>query len=260
MSFFDTILDTAEQPEKTGTKQHGRSKPVSGHDQEFAKTGENEKNPSENGDARPLPAVMEGKTPNAKPEKLSFLRPCPLCGGRHFIYGPAGGFSCVTCQPGISGLPVEAAGPDRQPTTPQHPAGILADNQIQTALGGNCTAPLTRRTTSQDERNFSVAWLWIKDKMPILLAAGWSRAALLRRGKHRGAWGIAWLSVWRKPSLAVTVGVHGEIIFTYQSGDRKIKQTAFPDISFFQTRKSFHVEPFGGVRNPRGTRRAREDP
>ena len=45
-----------------------------------------------------------------KPEKLSFLPPCPVCKGKIYIYGEKGGFFCAACCPNIKGRIVEAAG------------------------------------------------------------------------------------------------------------------------------------------------------
>lgn len=160
-----------------------------------------------------------------KPERLAFLQPCPLCEGRQFIHGAGGGFYCVTCQPGQQGQPVEAAGPDRQaPTiTPEdlEPAGdVEAPNQAGTADTG---------PTEAQRAHFRAAWTWITKNREPLLAAGWTPATLFRRARYRwpyGPWGVAWLPVWGRPGLAVTIGTRGEIRFTYPSGNRTITQTA----------------------------------
>jgi len=236
MSFFDTILDTAGTSENTGIKRDLQPKPVVGESQENEKISENHKNGHQNDAARQPPRGENQKTPHAKPEKLSFLKPCLLCGGRNFIYATAGGFFCEVCNPEIPGKPVEATGQNRQ---------------------------VTDQINSQKKESFAVAWPWIRERLPILLAATWSRSALLRRGKHHhpcGAWGVAWLSVWRKPSLTVTIGAHGEIVFKYQSCGRSITQTAFPEVSFFQAQKKNQVETNIGERNPRESQTSRKDP
>ena len=167
---------------------------------------------------RPRPAPR-------KPERLAFLQPCPLCEGRQFIHGAGGGFYCVTCQPGQQGQPVEAAGPDRQApaTTPEdlEPAGDL---EIPHQENTSDAEP-----TERQRAYFRAAWAWIKENREPLLAAGWTPATLFRRAGYRwpyGTWGVAWLPVWDRPGLAVTIGQRGEIRFTYHSGNRTITQTA----------------------------------
>jgi hypothetical protein len=54
-------------------------------------------------------------------------------------------------------------------------------------------------------------------------------AALVRRSKFRwpyGPWGFAWLPVWSKPGVVVTINRQGGIQFEYQSNGRTIRQTA----------------------------------
>lgn len=259
MSFFDTILDTAGTPKNTGIERAIQAKPVIGESHENEKTAENHKNGPQNDAARQSPGGEKQKTPHSKPEKLSFLRPCPLCGGRHFIYGTAGGFFCAVCQPGIPGQSVQAAGLDRLPAE----QSSIPAPEPTTLLSMFSDKQFTNFTTNQGKENFAAAWPWLKEKMPVLLAAGWSRARLLRRGKYRNqysVWGVAWLSVWRKPFLTVTIGAHGEIVFKYQSCGRSITQTAFPEVSFFQAQKKIQVEPNIGARNPRETPKPWKDP
>lgn len=180
--------------------------------------------------APPGPAGRQQRRPaRPKPERLAFLQPCPLCGGRQFIHGTGGGFYCVACQPGQQGLPVEAAGPDRQERTepPEDltPAGDLGDGQHHQA------GPDQGDPSEEQRAHFRAAWPWIKEHLAPLLAAGWTRAALLRRAKFRwpyGPWGVAWLSLWSQPELAVTIGPRGEIVFTFPSHGRTITQTAHP--------------------------------
>lgn len=256
MSFFDTILDLAGKPENTEIVQHNGPAPIAYQGQEPTKNAENKKNGSKNVMVALPPANLPQRKTGSKPEKLSFLKPCPICANRNFIYGTSGGFFCVTCQPGIPGQPVEAAGPDRQAPQSQEPTKKLEDE----FSGGYGNSPAAKRIPRKERENFEEAWRWIKEQVPILISNGWSRATLLRRGKHRGARGVAWLSVWGKPTLTLAIGIHGEIIFTFQSGDREIQQSAFPDVSFFQVRKKNQLEANGGVRNPRGSPTSREDP
>lgn len=269
MSFFDTILDSTEKPEITDTVQHLATTPAPGRNQATEKNSENQKNQLKNGVSEHQPAASPQKKTMAKPEKLSFLRPCPICGGRKFIYGAAGGFFCVVCQPGIQGQPVEATGPERDPGGRELEGRNLRDDleigpgtqgpypEISSKLS---IAPEREKITGLEQQNFAAAWPVLKELMPTLLAAGWSRAALLRRGKHRGGRGLAWLPVWQKHGLVATVGTHGQLFLTFESGSRKVQQTAWPDVSFFQRPEIFQVDRHGRVRNPLRRRGPRKDP
>jgi len=157
-------------------------------------------------------------------EKLNFLRPCPLCNGRNFIFGKNGGFFCPTCQPGIPGTPVEAGGPDRQDSEKE--AGFPLKSE--TGFPGSVKAD----TTDQERAYFATAWSWIKGNMPDLLKAGWTRAALLKRSKYRypTGWGIAWFQVWHQEGLVVTIGEKGKIIFSFFVCGKEITQTATPPL------------------------------
>jgi len=164
---------------------------------------------------------------NQKPERLSFLQPCPICNGRAFVHIFNGGFVCRTCQPGFFGKPVEATGPDRP--APDHEL-IMANDSVPT---GGQSARIDHIT--ERERNyFKAAWPWIKENKQRLLAAGWTRATLLQRSKFKwpyGPWGLAWLPVWNKEGVSVTIGRKGAIIFTYQSCGRTITQeTQLPNM------------------------------
>lgn len=178
---------------------------------------------------RPSPAetAERRRILNRKPERLSFLSPCPVCHGRTFLHIDGGGFACRTCQPGLFGHPVEAAGPDR-PTPATNVDLLLAGDHHDT----HPTVPASNdEPTEQQRAHFAAAWPWIKENRAALLAVGWTMAALVRRARYRwpyGPWGVAWLPPWSKPGLVVTVGRHGEIVFTYPSGSRKITQAAHP--------------------------------
>ena len=167
---------------------------------------------------------------NRKPERLSFLSPCPVCRGRAFLHIDGGGFVCRTCQPGLFGHPVEAAGPDR-PTRAKDADLLLAGDHHETAA----TIPAANdEPTEQQRAHFAAAWPWIKENKPALLAAGWTMAALVRRARYRwpyGPWGVAWLPVWSKPGVAVSIGRRGEIAFVFSSGGRTITQAAIKPVT-----------------------------
>ena len=192
MGFFDCIADPEDPSE------------ISGHDE---------------GGSTPGPDRVK-PTRGKRIEKLSFLRPCPVCRGRSFTFGLNGGFFCRTCTPGVEGQPVEATGPDRDERTTERDPDLLTTIHV-------------RNTERQAEAKlyFAAAWPWIREHLPDLLAAGWTRAGLLRRGKHRhpyGNWGVAWLPIWIEPSLSATIGLNGSILFRFLSKEQTIQQTASP--------------------------------
>ncbi len=163
---------------------------------------------------------------NRKPERLSFLHPCPICQGRSFLHIEGGGFVCRVCTPGLFGYPVEATGPERQ-TPPQDEELLPAGHHLDTAA-----RPTTDHGPTAEQREyFKTAWRWIKEHRAALLSNGWTMATLTRRAKYRwpvGPWGLAWMPVWCKPCLVVAIGRRGEITFSFQSSGRSITQTARP--------------------------------
>jgi hypothetical protein len=162
-------------------------------------------------------ASQPEKKAERRRQRFSFLRPCPLCGGKKFIHGQKGGFFCQLCQLGIIGTPVEAGGPDRQ-----------KQDQEAGPSGGSSHD----NTMSQARGYFLTAWSWIKGNMPELLKAGWTRAALLQRSKHKYplTWGVAWFSIWHEDAFDVTIGPKGEIVFSFQACGKTITQTARPPL------------------------------
>ena len=176
---------------------------------------------------QPFPAKIDEhqRILNRKPERLSFLAPCPVCHGRSFVHIEGGGFACRTCQPRLFGYPVEATGPEGH--TPDR------DPELFTAGWSNdVPAPqLPTRNQPPEEAlaHFAAAWPWIRKHRAALLAAGWTMAALVRRAKYSwpcGPWGVAWLPVWSKPGVKTSLARNGKIQFVYESNGRTIKQTA----------------------------------
>jgi len=234
MGLFDTIerLNTADE-RPTSPKPQARQLSIppgtattapkmraQGHHQDVA----NNEGPDT---WRPSPTETEERRRilNRKPERLSFLSPCPVCHGRAFLHIDGGGFVCRTCQPGLFGHPVEATGPDR-PTPGTDVDLFPAGADFDTAA----TMPAPNdEPTEQQRAHLAAAWPWIKENKTALLAAGWTMAALVRRARYRwpyGPWGVAWLPVWSIPGVAVSVGRRGEITFVFSSGGRTITQAA----------------------------------
>ncbi|MGD9949323.1 MAG: hypothetical protein AB7U29_12715 [Desulfobulbus sp.] len=176
---------------------------------------------------RPSPAEIEERRRilNRKPERLSFLAPCPVCRGRAFLHIDGGGFACRTCQPGLFGYPVEAAGEDRP--IPAADIDLLPVGDHHDT--GTTISALNDEPTEQQRANFAAAWPWIKENKAALLAAGWTMAALVGRSKFRwpvGPWGVAWLPVWTRPGVVVSVDQRGALAFVFSSGGRTITQKA----------------------------------
>ena len=102
-----------------------------------------------------------------------------------------------------------------------------------------------RKAHSQGQGNFTKSWPWLRENLPSLLQAGWTRRALFQRSATRypaGLWGVAWFDVWAKPDLTPRVGRSGTIEFSFSSGARHVRQTASRpparvDIAAANTRK-----------------------
>lgn len=162
-----------------------------------------------------------------KPERLTFLQPCPICSGRSFVAGTGGGFFCTTCQPGIEGQPVEAAGRGTRLTTADRELLLVNDN----FSGSQPADPQPGQVTDRQRQHLMAAWPWIKENKAQLLGAGWTMAALVARSKYRwpcGSWGLAWLPVWTRDQLQVTINDRGIIIFTFQYCGKTVTQTVKP--------------------------------
>jgi len=214
MGFFDTI----ERLKNTEAEQLQHEK-ISGQAHQGTET-------------KRQPGIYQAeKKAGRRPERFSFLRPCPLCGGINFIYGNEGGFFCQVCQPGSMGTPVEAGGADRQ--QPDHEAvfQVGLGEHVQNIQRGFLFSGSYKVTANKQEQgHFTAAWPWVNGNMLELLAAGWTRAALLQRSKYPypTGWGIAWLPIWHQNGLIVNIGKNGEIIFAFESCRRTITQTARP--------------------------------
>lgn len=89
-------------------------------------------------------------------------------------------------------------------------------------------APPAKRL-GENRENFDAAWPWLQANLAALLAAGWTRASLFQRGKRRypvGRWGIAWLDVWRREGLAVSIGTKGQVVYRFEISNRIVTQTS----------------------------------
>lgn len=107
-----------------------------------------------------------------------------------------------------------------------------ADTEPESPLAEEHSSRNSRnRRKGPGEENFKVAWQWIRDNQDLLIAMGWTKAELFRRGRFRcplGRWGVAWLDVWSKEGLSVSIGARGQIVFKFSSNNRMIQQSAYP--------------------------------
>ena len=187
------------------------------------------------------------------------LKPCQICGGRSFIHGEHGGYFCTTCQPGQTGKPTRAGG-DREKEDvvvsglPCAGCGsrtytLVKDGYIfpdgSTADGWHCSgercgAKLFSGNKKADRRQDNdksdspepsdrispAAVSWLRGHRDELRKAGWTAPELWRLDKSKG---IAWLGIWSKPDVQVTLGPAGRIIFRFADAfGRTIQQTAWP--------------------------------
>lgn len=174
------------------------------------------------------PRKQTRHTGTPKPERLAFLHPCPLCSGRSFVAGTGGGFFCTTCQPGIEGHLVEATGQATRKARPTLEPMPAVDHNHH---GHAPTDPQPEQVTAQQREFFRAAWPWIKENKAQLIRSGWTMAALVARSKFRwpcGRWGIAWITVWKREQLQVTINDRGFIVFTFRYCGKTVIQTAKP--------------------------------
>lgn len=114
--------------------------------------------------------------------------------------------------------------------------GISNLNEADTKPGtpiaeGHSPRSAKSRRKGENPENFKAAWPWLKANCELLLATGWTKAELFQRGRFRcplGKWGVAWLDVWRKEDLSVSIVTRGQIVFKYANNNRMIQQSAFP--------------------------------
>ena len=166
--------------------------------------------------------ILPAKPVKIKPEKLNFLRPCPICHERNFTYGKKGGFFCSTCQPGITGNLVYADGRERPKNHTTEP--LETQTPIQKVSEQS-------RKAKQEAECFKKGFPWIMEHLDELLATGWTRPELFRRSCNRwciGNWGLAWLSAWTRPGVTVSVDQKGRVNFSFTGGGRAIIQAAYP--------------------------------
>ena len=120
-----------------------------------------------------------------------------------------------------------------------HDEEVLRTSGADTKLGDHSAeehSPRRFRGRRKRENNesFKASWPWLIGNLDHLLAAGWTKAELFRRGRFRcplGNWGAAWLDVWSKDGLSVSIGSRGQIVFRFISNNRVIEQSVYPSQS-----------------------------
>lgn len=168
------------------------------------------------------------------PEKLNFLRPCPICEGRKFTCSITGGFFCIKCQPKQEGVYVIAGGHERPKNNPQKNTILKKYGNANTEHSSN-DLEQAKRSRKRNKRQggeyafFEISLPWICKHQAELLAAGWSKPSLYRRAKTTwptGPWGLAWRSCWSWPRLKAKILNDGSVAFSYQGPHGKITQVA----------------------------------
>ena len=88
--------------------------------------------------------------------------------------------------------------------------------------------------TIRTKRISPVALGWLCGHWPELKDAGWTSPELWRRDKSRG---LAWLLIWDRPGLDISLSNNGGIVFQYinETGGA-ITQTAFPRGNYYGLR------------------------
>lgn len=80
---------------------------------------------------------------------------------------------------------------------------------------------------------FKIGFPWLRDNLADLLRAGWTRRELFGRGRYKwpiGNWGTAWLPFWGDPSRVVSIGISGQLIFSFITHSGQAQQTAWPNV------------------------------
>lgn len=89
---------------------------------------------------------------------------------------------------------------------------------------------VTKSTPANNRNTNTSGCLAIRQYLPALLAAGWTRVAIFKRGKFRlpSDWGLVWLTIWKKDNLTVSIEPEtGQVSFSFtNSTGRKITQSA----------------------------------
>jgi len=137
------------------------------------------------------------------------LKLCCICGGVDFIHGHKGGFFCCECQP------------DAHPGERVKAGGRIATRAGNDSNDGNTPKGLAKKDTIPAN-----AVEWLRKHRAELKAAGWKPAEIYRRNRSRG---IAWLFLWGKRDVQVTMQHDGSIAFSFTDTlGRVIRQVARP--------------------------------
>lgn len=167
----------------------------------------------------PLKNWPQQKEPPAM--ALKFLQSCVVCGGIRYRYEYQNKrFHCVACVPGAQGIDVEA-GCAKLPITPSpRPKAARQANPPKR----NIPIPAEAQRAYD---NGGAAWCIEHKKQ--LLAAGWGKSDLFRRGKFKypyGNWGLAYSTAWLKPEVQAELRKDGTVVFKWERGGKEIVQTS----------------------------------
>lgn len=97
---------------------------------------------------------------------------------------------------------------------------LRAEGNHSQAMG----APATKRPRPRQAIH-PAAVAWLKAHRDELRQSGWTAPELWRRNRSIG---IAWVGLWERPGLAVSLEAGGVIAVFFESSGRTIRQTARP--------------------------------
>lgn len=87
-----------------------------------------------------------------------------------------------------------------------------------------------RRITPSMVENYKTGLLWLKPRLEVLIAAGWTPAELfgVSRLRFPYLWGIAWTGLWADQGVSVELTRKGFIIWRRKRRGREIIQSSRP--------------------------------
>lgn len=94
------------------------------------------------------------------------------------------------------------------------------------------TNRVTKKISPSLLKAYKVARPWLLANLDELKAKGWTRRSLFKAERFAypfGDWGVAWLKVWLRPGVKVSIEDDGGIAWTWlEAKDRRVTQRAYP--------------------------------
>lgn len=106
--------------------------------------------------------------------------------------------------------------------------GSYNNRQVRNENATQRNGPIATNATLAKKKGkpSPIALEWLKDHKEVLRLAGWTASELYRRDKSKG---LAWVAIWDKEDLGITVKDGGVIAFQFQGAtNQTITQTARP--------------------------------